>query len=70
MIRRLGSNKVDTDSNWLRAIAYNALKGHVEAVRFLHSWPSNTPDWRRYILTMVFRLAMGGSGWDLKRDTH
>jgi hypothetical protein len=61
---------MDTDSKWLRAIVYNALIGHVDAVRILHSWPSNTPNWWRYILTMVFRLAMAGNGWDLKRDTH
>jgi hypothetical protein len=71
MIRRLGSGKMeDTDSKWLRAIVDNALIGHVDAVRILHSmWPGNTPDWRRYIVTMAFRLAMGWSGWDLKRDT-
>jgi hypothetical protein len=71
MIRRLGSSKMDTDSKWLRAIVvYDALMGHVDVLRILHSWPSNTPDWRRNILTMVFKLAMAGSGWDLKRDTH
>jgi hypothetical protein len=72
MIRRLGGSKMeDTDSKWMRAIVYNALIGHVDAVRILHStWPSNTPGWRRYILTMTFRLAMTGSGWDLKSDTH
>jgi hypothetical protein len=71
MIRRLrvGSSKMeDTDGKWLRAIVYNALIGHVDVVRILH--PSSTPDWRRYILTMAFRLAMAGSGWDLKMDTH
>jgi hypothetical protein len=72
MIRRIGSSKTeDTDSKWLRAIVDSALIGHVDAVRILQSiWPSNTPDWRRYILTMAFRLAMGESGWDLKKDTH
>jgi len=71
-IRRLGSSKMeDTDGEWLRAIVYNALMGHVDAVRILHSTcPSNASDWRRYILTMAFRLAMAGSRWDLKRDTH
>ena len=72
MIRRFGSNKIeDTDSKWLRTIAYDALIGDVVVVRNLHStWPSNAPDWRRCILMMGFRLAMGGSGWELKRDTH
>jgi hypothetical protein len=72
MIRRLGSSKMeDTDGKWLRAIVYNALMGHVDAVQILHpTWPRNTPDWRRYILTMAFRLAMAGSGCDLKRNTH
>jgi hypothetical protein len=55
----------------LRVIIYNALIGHVEVVRILHStWPRNTPDWRRYILPMAFRLAIGGSGRSLRRDTH
>ena len=57
-----------TDNWWLRVIVYNALIGHVEVVRIL--WPSNTPNWRRYILPMAFRLAIGGSGRDLRRDTH
>jgi hypothetical protein len=74
MIRRLGSSKMkDTDDKWLRAIVYNALIGHIDVVRTLHSTrPSNlnTPDWRRYILMMAFRLAMAGSRWNLKRDTH
>jgi hypothetical protein len=73
-IRRLGSSKMeDTDNKWSRVIVYNALIGHVDAVRIIHStWPSNTPDcqWRRYILAIAFRLAMAGSGCDLKRDTH
>jgi len=72
MIRRLGSSKMeDTDSNWLRTIVYDALIGHVDVVRIVHSTrPSNTPDWRGYILTMAFRFAMARSGRDLKRDTH
>ena len=74
MIRRLGSSKMkDTDGKWLRAIVYKPLIGHIDVVRTLHSTrPSNltTPDWRRYILMMAFRLAMAGSGWDLTRDTH
>jgi hypothetical protein len=58
----------DTDSNWLRAIVYDALIAHVDAMRIMHSaWRSNTSDWRRYILMTAFRLAMGGSGWGLKR---
>jgi hypothetical protein len=72
MIRRLGSGKMeDTDSKWLGAIVHDTLIGHVDAVRVLYSiWPSNTPDWQRYILTVAFRLAMAWSVWDLKRDTH
>ena len=71
MTRRLGSSKMeDTDSNWLRAKVYNALIGHADGMRILHScWPGNTPDWRRYILMRVFRLAVAGSGWYLKKDT-
>jgi hypothetical protein len=54
----------------LRVIVYNALIGHVEVVWILHStWPSNIPDWRRHILPMAFRLAIGGRGRDLRRDT-
>jgi hypothetical protein len=42
MIRRLGSSKMeDTDNKWSRVIVYNALIGHVDAVRIIHStWPS------------------------------
>jgi hypothetical protein len=70
MIRRLSSKLEDTDSKWLRII-YNALIGHVDAVRILHfTRPSTTPDWQGYILTMAFRLAVAGSGWDLERNTH
>jgi hypothetical protein len=70
--RRSDSRTVEvTDSNRLGVIVYDALIGNVDVVRILHStWPGNTPDWRRYILTKAFRLAMAGSGWDLKRDTH
>jgi len=40
---------------------------HVDVVRILRStWPSNIPDWRRYTLSMTFRLAIGGSGRGLK----
>ena len=74
MLKRLRSSKVeDTDSRWLWVIVYNTLIGHVVAARVLHSnWPrtSNTPDRQRYIFMMAFRLAMVGSGWDLRRDTH
>ena len=73
MIRRLRSSKVeDTDSRRLSVIVYNTLIGHVEAVRILRAstWHRNTLDWQRYILAMAFRLAMAGSRWDLKRDTH
>jgi hypothetical protein len=52
---------------WLRVIIYNALIGHVEVVWILR--PSNTPDGRRYILPMVFSLAIG-NGRDLRRNTH
>jgi len=54
-------------SNRLGVIVYDALIGNVDVVRILRStcqWPGNTPDWRRYILTMAFRLVMAGSGWD------
>ena len=69
--RRLGSTKMEgADSKWLRAIVYNALICHVDAVRILYVACPSTTDWRRYILTMAFGLAMAGSGWDLKRDTH
>ena len=51
-------------------IVYDALVGHVEVVGSLHStWPSNASGLRRYI-PMAFRLAVGGSGWDLKRDRN
>jgi hypothetical protein len=52
-------------------MVYNALIGHVEVVLILHSTgPSNTPDRCRYVLLTAFRLAIGGSGLDLTRDTH
>jgi hypothetical protein len=61
----------DTDSKWLRVVVYDTLMGHLDAVRILHStWPSNTPNRWRHILTMAFRLAMAGCGCDLKRDAH
>ena len=47
-------------------IVYNTLVGHVNVVRILHSIQcSNAQDWGRYILTMAFRMADGGSGRDL-----
>jgi hypothetical protein len=48
-------------------IVYNAFIGNVE-VEVLHStYPSNfMPDRRRYILPMALRLAIGGSGWNLR----
>jgi hypothetical protein len=74
MIRRLGGSEMeDTDRKWLRTIVYNALIGHVDVVRILHStstWPSSTPDWWKYILTMAFRLVMAGNEWDLEGDTN
>jgi hypothetical protein len=72
MIKRLGSSKMeDTDSKWLRAKVYNALIGHADVGWIMHSSRAgSTPDWRRYILMIAFRLAMVGSRWDLKKDTH
>jgi hypothetical protein len=69
--RRSNSRTVEiTDSKWLGVIVYDALIGRVDVVRLLRStWPSNTPDWRRYILSMTFRWAIGGSGRGLK-DTR
>ena len=50
----------------MRVIVYNTLVGHVDVVRILHStWCSNAKDWGRYIFTMAFRMANGGSGQDL-----
>ena len=51
----------------MRVIVYNnTLVGHVDMVRILHSTRcSNAKDWGRYILTMAFRMADGGSGLDL-----
>jgi hypothetical protein len=62
--RRYDSRTAEvTDSKWLGMVVYDALIGYVDVVRILRStWPSNTPDWRRYILLMTFRLAIGGSG--------
>jgi len=34
------------------------------------AWPSNNPRLQRYAITIAFRLAMAGSGRNLKRDTH
>jgi hypothetical protein len=52
----------------VRVIVYNALIGHIDVVGILHStWPRNTPHWGRYI-PMAFRLAVGGSGRNLKMD--
>ena len=62
MTRILGRSKMKgTDNKWLRAKIYNALISHVDgaSVRILHP-----------TLTMAFRSAMAGSGWDLKRDTQ
>jgi hypothetical protein len=57
-----------TDSEWLRAIVYNALIGNIDVVQILHSTRLSyyTPAWWRYI----FMLVIDGSWWDLKRDTH
>ena len=71
--RRLGSRwtGVTNTYQWLRVIVYNALVGHVDVVRILHSTRhSNTPDRWRDILPMAFkfRLANGGSGRDLRID--
>jgi hypothetical protein len=56
-----------TDSEWLRAIVYNALIGNVDVVQILHSTRlSYTPAWWRYILPLV----ICGNGWDLKGKTH
>ena len=50
-------------------IAIDAVIGHVEVVRVLDStWPGNTADRPRYILPIMFRLAISGSGQDLWRD--
>jgi len=54
---------------WLRVIVCNAFIGNVEVVRILRStYPSNlnTPDMRKYIFPMVFRLAISGSGRNLR----
>jgi hypothetical protein len=51
---------------WLRVVVYNALIGHVEVVWKLRSiWPG-TSEW--YILPMTFRLVIGGSGRDLRKN--
>ncbi len=68
VIRRPGSRQMEvTDNKWLGMVLYIALIGLVDAVCSI--WPCN-PDWRRYIFTMAYRLAMGQGGWNLKRDTH
>jgi hypothetical protein len=55
-----------TDSQWLGVIVYNALISRVDVVQILHyTRLSFTPAWWRYI----FPLVVGGSGWDLKRET-
>ncbi len=65
IIRRPGSRQMEvTDNEWLEMIVYIALIGLVDAIRSI--WPCN-PDWRRYIFTMAYRLAMGKSGWNLKK---
>jgi len=67
-IRRPGSRQTEfTDNEWLGMIVYIALMSLVDAVRSI--WPCH-PDWQRYIFTMAYRLIMGKSGWNLKRDTH
>jgi hypothetical protein len=54
----------------LRRNVLDTYLGHVDAVRILHStWPGNNPRLQTYAITMAFRLAMAGSGWNLKRDT-
>ena len=69
--RRLGYERIGaTDYDWLRMIVHNALIGHVEVVGILHStWPCDTPNWRRYILPMAFRLAIDGSRRNLRKNT-
>lgn len=57
-----------TDNKRLGAIVYDALISHVDVVRILR-WSSITSDWRRYILSMTFGLAIGESGRCLK-DTR
>ena len=68
--KRLGSREVGvTDFNyWLRVIVYyNALIGFIEVARILHpAQPNNLP--LCPILPMAFRLAIGESGWNLRRD--
>jgi hypothetical protein len=52
-----------TDRKWLWVIIDDALIGDVDVVRVLRStWLSDTPDWRRYILSMTFRLTIGKRG--------
>ena len=68
---RLGYERMGaTDNDWLRMIVHNALIGHVKVVGILHStWPCDTPNWRRYILPMAFRLAVDGSRRNLRKNT-
>jgi hypothetical protein len=68
--KRLGSREVGvTDFNYrLRVIVYyNALIGLIEVARILHpARPNNLP--LRPVFPMAFRLAIGESGRDLRRD--
>ena len=47
-----------TDSKWLGVIVNDSLIAHV----LRSTWPSNTLNWRRYILLMTFRLSIGEMG--------
>jgi hypothetical protein len=50
-------------------VIYHSLIGRVVVIRILHSTRSgNSPDWRRYILLVTFKLDIEGSGWDLKKE--
>ena len=66
--RRSDSRTVKvTDGKRLGVIVNDALISHVDVARILrYTWPSNTPDLRRYILSATFGLAIGGSGRGLK----
>jgi hypothetical protein len=56
-----------TDGQWLVVVVLTALIGHVDEVRILHSTRlSYIPVWWRHIFPPV----IGGSRWDLKRDTY
>jgi len=55
-------------------IAYHTTIGHVVVVRVMESaWPSNIPNWLRYIyIQVVLKLAFVGRVYwqDLKRDAQ